>query len=546
MGFLVENIVYKWLHKLGININRNFLNEELSSHPDYPSLLSITRTLDKLGIDNIAMQVDKEKLSQVPLPFLAHVLGDDGFMLVDNLELLLQKKPDFYKIWTGVLVVAEKPDNWGHQKNSIWQRKQDIEWRWKTFAFAFLFLVSLTILLINYNIKAILLYVTSAVGLGIAILILQHELGAENVLTEQLCQKEKNIDCDAVLTSKKSKWNQLFGWSDIGLIYFSFLLIFLVIATVSDLYKEVFMILSFLSAGSLFFGLFSVGYQWKVVKRWCILCLSIVAVLCIQALIILPGLLPFTVNLPFFKAVFSGITFITIITSLWLLLIKPLLLKNKESRESLFSLRRFKKSKELFLHLLSNQKRVDVTPFNKELTIGNPDASLQMIAACNPYCNPCAKAHEILNELALHYNNEIGISFRFMIDDDDIGSDKTIATSYIFQYLKATCSLMDGKEKEVNTRRVLSDWFGEMKLENFKKNYPLPFVVDVSEQLKENSRWGSENSVDYTPAIFVNGRQLPPQYSYTDLPLIVDGILFGADIEQENNTVSEPVYKLEV
>jgi ABC-type bacteriocin/lantibiotic exporter with double-glycine peptidase domain len=217
MGFLIENIVYKWLHIIGVNINRNFLNEQLSGHPDYPSLLSITRTLDKLGIDNIAMQVDKEKLPQVPLPFLAHVYGDDGFLLVENLSSL-EQKTDFYKIWTGVVVVAEKPDNWTHKKNTTWQKKQRLETKQRFFAFAFLFLTTLAVFFITDNILAACLYVTAALGLGVAILILQHELGFENVLTDQLCFKNKNIDCDAVLESKRAKLNQFLGWSDLGLI----------------------------------------------------------------------------------------------------------------------------------------------------------------------------------------------------------------------------------------------------------------------------------------------------------------------------------------
>jgi thiol-disulfide isomerase/thioredoxin len=232
------------------------------------------------------------------------------------------------------------------------------------------------------------------------------------------------------------------------------------------------------------------------------------------------------------------------LAAFWLLLLKPLLLKNKQSRTAFYALLRFKKNKELFLHLLANQKKVDATPFKQELIIGNPDAPLQIIAASNPYCNPCSKAHALLDELADQFNDQISISFRFLIDTTDV--DKTAATTYIFQSLAAGDAMVSRQEKEKSTRKVLGDWFSEMQLEAFKKRYPLPFVPDVREQLNENSRWAFENNIDYTPAIFINGWQLPPQYTYSDLPLIVDGLLFGADPEQKTGMDYTPVFALEV
>lgn len=543
MAFLIENIVYKWLRTIGVNINRDLLNAELAGHPDYPSLLSITRTLDKLGIDNIAMQVDKEKLSQVPLPFLAHIYGEDGFLLVENLSAL-DRKADFHKTWTGVILVAEKPDNWVHKKNTAWQKKQNLETKRRFFAFAFVFLTALTVFFIKYNILAAGLYVTAALGLGVAILIVQHELGFENVLTDQLCFKNKNIDCDAVLTSGKAKLNQFLGWSDLGVIYFSFMILFLLVAATTDSYKSALIITGYLSAGGLLFGLFSVFYQWRVVKRWCTLCLSIVLVLWIQAMMLLPSLLSFSIGWPSFLSLHSAIMFMTGMAVLWLLLLKPLLLKNKQSGAALSVLLRFKKNKELLLHLLANQKKVEATPFRHEISIGDPDAPLQIIAASNPYCNPCSKAHAVLDELADQYSNQIGISFRFLVDTTDV--EKTAATTYIFQSLAALDAALSRQEKENDTRKILRDWFDEKHLDAFKKKHPLPFVPDVREQLNDNGRWAFENNIDYTPAIFINGSQLPPQYTYSDLPLIVDGLLFGADPEQKADLDYRPVFALEV
>ena len=62
MSRQLENLIASWLHHLKIPISSQYIKEKLLSHPDYPSLLSITDTLDEMGIDNAALVVDNRKL----------------------------------------------------------------------------------------------------------------------------------------------------------------------------------------------------------------------------------------------------------------------------------------------------------------------------------------------------------------------------------------------------------------------------------------------------------------------------------------------------
>lgn len=45
-------ILKKTLRLLKVNYTNNFLRESILSHPDYPSLLAISDTLESYGVDN--------------------------------------------------------------------------------------------------------------------------------------------------------------------------------------------------------------------------------------------------------------------------------------------------------------------------------------------------------------------------------------------------------------------------------------------------------------------------------------------------------------
>jgi hypothetical protein len=49
-----------WLHQPQIPVSRKYLDEQLQTHPDCPSLSSIADTLEELKIANCAFDANKE------------------------------------------------------------------------------------------------------------------------------------------------------------------------------------------------------------------------------------------------------------------------------------------------------------------------------------------------------------------------------------------------------------------------------------------------------------------------------------------------------
>lgn len=75
------------LRSLELKHTKRFVADSLLSHADYPSLLSVSDTLTKLQIENIAVKVDRNKLHELPLPLIAQVLvdGETAFYLISDI-----------------------------------------------------------------------------------------------------------------------------------------------------------------------------------------------------------------------------------------------------------------------------------------------------------------------------------------------------------------------------------------------------------------------------------------------------------------------------
>jgi len=153
------------------------------------------------------------------------------------------------------------------------------------------------------------------------------------------------------------------------------------------------------------------------------------------------------------------------------------------------------------------KSRVDTTPFEDDLQLGNPDAPLQILVACNPYCGPCAKAHKVLHELV--QRNDIGLTVRFVIKTGNKEDKKLQAVEYILQLCK-------GSSNEYK-RKVLYDWYEWMDMEKFKNSYHLNKDQDVKESLEFLEKWSGESKIQFTPTIFINDFEMPKQYKVDDL-----------------------------
>ncbi len=498
--------VYNWLKQSGIRVSRRYLDQQLQSHPDYPSLASITDTLDDLGVDNMSLVVDKEKMDELSAPFLAHSPVNGGsFIVINDMLRQIKQNKNFERDWDGIVVLAEKPDNWKHEENETTLAKEKKVKGYTFFGIAAIVISAILSLSEILNFQTAGLLLTVLAGIAITVLIVREELGISNEITEHLCRSAgMETDCNAVISSKGTKLAGWFSWSDAGIIYFASFLLLLVVSPDIPLF-------SLFSASAIPFVFFSIYYQWQVVKKWCILCLLTVAILIIQFFLLLPFLFQFNSNM-FFSSAFTvaGFIFLTIATT-WLLAVKPVLQKNKELGAKNFSILRFKNNPDVFNALLMQQRKIDTASFEDDLQIGNSGAAIQIIVACNPYCGPCAKTHKDLHELI--EKNDMGLTVRFSVKADKKGDGKTEIVEYLLQLLI---------DKSVAYKKqVLSDWYITMNMEKFKQQYLLDDKRDMIVLLRQQEQWTEKAKITATPTIFINGYELPKQYRAADLKRII-------------------------
>ncbi len=549
-----DTLVNNWLQEMKIPVSKTYIRHQLLSHPDYPSLLSITDTLDELGIENTAVQIEKNKLHEMPVPFLAHLNGGGGeFAIIKNRDNLEKQFPNFFQRWGGVSIAAEKPGNLKHKENTVWltKDKKQIEAVTLTFILLSAFIISANLISINWLQAG--LFIVAVAGIFVSWMIVTKELGIENKIADSVCGKD--ADCDTVINSKTIKLPLNIGWSDAGIIYFSFLLIALLISSYTAAGSGLYILLALFILPAIPVTLLSVYYQWRVVKKWCRLCLITAALLWIQFFVLLPQTLSLTqtglANISFSDILLSGfLLFITAAAWLWL---KPLLKGNKKLETENFAGKRFKYNADVFMALLEKQRKVDTTAFENDLQLGNPTAPLQIMVACNPYCGPCAKAHEVLHELV--ERNDIGLTVRFTIKTENKEDEKLQAVTYIHQ-------LTNGKEPGYK-RMVLHHWNKLMNIEKFKEKYQEKKINDnysdigisgtengspsfggVGQALLQQEKWSGESKITFTPNIFINGYELPKQYNVNDLTGLIRGVVekYKNEIDASEQIKLQPQY----
>lgn len=83
-AYSLTNVVTQLLQNLKVKVTFDTVKTTLENHPDYPCILSISDALKQWKVDNYILQVDKEKLHQLPLPFIAHLQNTRSFITVTN------------------------------------------------------------------------------------------------------------------------------------------------------------------------------------------------------------------------------------------------------------------------------------------------------------------------------------------------------------------------------------------------------------------------------------------------------------------------------
>lgn len=505
--------VLKWLESLSIKISPEYLHIRLESHPDYPSLAAIQDTLEELGIEAGAYSGTREDLSKENRPFLAHLNTNGGEVLFfKNLAETENKVRDFVKLWSGnVMFVDRAPDGKLHHEEH--SKHYQAELRDKLFIQIAVILFPITMLGLATIQEAYTLFPLSVInllGLYFSWLIAQKEFGISNSLSDKICRMAKHSRCESVLFSRGAKLLSWFTWADVGIVYFSASSLYLLFVLVSGKW-EAMQLFYLISLGSFVFPFYSIYYQWRTVKQWCMLCLAVVLALVLNGIagaFLLQPLTGTTGTILSFLPVFILISFLAL--SVWQLF-KSVYRKSLSAVFDKINFTRMKRNPRIFNALLQKQEAdpANLPETEEPIRFGNTEAPFQIVIACSPSCGPCMKAHQAIEELFEKYPGRLNIGIRFALYDEDENNKK----------LQSVTAILRAARKD--PFHAVRDWYHLLDIDKFGQSYQLN-GMPVDKDVEKFRVWTAAKGITATPTFFINGRELPDLYSWKDLTEILE------------------------
>jgi len=529
------NVATCYLRFLNVPVTETTLKEQLQENPFYPSLYSLNNVFERFNVNTTSFKTNKENFDKLQPPFIAYLSGQNtgnDFVLVtavsDNeVEYISEnKKPKktskniFLKKWQEIVFIAEANEKSREADFNV-KRKKEISARNKASALigASIFILAATIYFFLYSLptdfitSAALLLLIKITGVATTILLLIYEIDKSNAFVKSICTAGKQTNCAAVLQSKASKILGM-SWSEAGFFYFASTFLFLLFPGVSFVDKT--FILALTNIIAVPYILFSIYYQWKVVKQWCPLCLTVQAVLATELAWSIVNFWMHSSVLSLLPSVSSLLPIIYClgIPIILLLNLKPIILRAKDEPIYKAAYKRLLYNPETFNNLLQQQTIAPDGYQDLGITLGNPSAENTIIKVCNPYCGPCAKAHPVLDEI-IYSNNNIKLKLIFNASNDKDDKRGIAARHFL---------AINEKQDPLRTKQALDDWYlaDKKDYQVFANRYPLNGEIKQQEQQIEQMRkWCEEAEISFTPTIFINGHRLPEKYNIEELKYVL-------------------------
>jgi protein-disulfide isomerase len=187
----------------------------------------------------------------------------------------------------------------------------------------------------------------------------------------------------------------------------------------------------------------------------------------------------------------------------------------QQGKRDFRQLQRIKYNSEIFETLLQKQKQITANSVGLGITLGNPQAKIQIIKVCNPYCGPCAKAHKTIDELLENTDVKVQVIFTVTNEEKDYRALPA-------KHLMAIAARKD----DVYTQKALDGWYGakEKNYDVFAECYPVS-QEELAQQvgnIEAMKVWCEDVGIEFTPSIFINGHLLPDAYMIEDLKYFLE------------------------
>ena len=534
----ISFVTHLLLSELKVKVNKSTLSKCIKTHSDYPSLLTICDCLTTFNVSYQVYQIDKDdyKDRDISYPFITHFSKKGGsFILVhgitdgqvrfsdesNNNNIL--SVTEFLRNWDGIMLNAVANVSSGEQ--DFYQNR--LQYVARPIAVLFLIITGVLVPLLYFlhssNWLIFSLHIINYLGLITCIFLLRHTINANDPIFKQLCGRGKTNPCNLILNSPAAKITSWLSWSEVGFFYFSGCYLLLLVN------PQVLSLLFWINLSSIPFVFYSLIYQY-IKKTVCFLC-SMVQVLLIAEFVILNFSLSnrfgsFNIyGSPDITQLFKPIEISDISSNaqlvklllcfmipilVWVVL-KPILLKASSAALLSINLDKFRHNSELFASVLKSQIQQVAGAELDPIIIGNAESDNIITIVSNPLCEPCGRAHRMLDEWSA-WNPDLQIQILLIGYNDH---QEKIVRHFIALNLE---------DNQPTIRKSLADWYNQIDqgYDNWVAKYPVLFDHRVADIYAHQKEWTEQVNIIYTPTIFVNGYLLPEPYQLEDLKFLIN------------------------
>ena len=332
-----------------------------------------------------------------------------------------------------------------------------------------------------------------------------HELKINTSFGDKLCNLNSMTNCETVLNSKASTFFGNIKWSDIGIVYYSGTILYILGSYGSYSLN----LIASLSVFAMPYPFFSIYYQAFTLKKWCPFCLFIQLLIIVEFIVLLPLLNHIILNIN--ELLYLTIVCLTIVL-IWILF-KSAFVRKIELDKTRYSYQKLKRDPKLFLSLLKSNMYIEYVD-DENLVIGNAKAPITITAFLSLSCDPCAEAFFKLQSL-IKLCPEIKVNIIFSVHNNEKYKN-------MINYLYCKYNL-NGSECILE---LIDIWYKTPRKsrDTVYKEY-VPEMYNEVEKIKEkNGKTFERYLVHSTPTIYLNGFRFPNQYTYSDIEYFIDDL----------------------
>lgn len=515
----LDQLVTTLLRKSDVKFGANSFGEALLAHPNYPSLKTISDTLNSFGVKHYALRLEPSEVLQLEDPFIAHISASGGtFVLVKQIangvvsytangkSYKTATIEQFAHVHTGAVLLVEPKQiasQIPHHGFGIYHINNN-------YLFLIIAAIALCVGLVSglhnngwspllLNVNNIALFITSVLGCLLSGAMVLHELNTASNLVKRICSWSPKLNCGAVLSSKEAKFNAWFGLADVGFVYFTGMLLAIVVIPASH-----HGILSVVALLALLSPVYSVIAQLRL-KQWCPLCVGVQVILLLQVYFILRG----GFSIIFAPSVLLQLAMAFMLPLLvWAIIKRNMVLSTHYVHQTKLFLA-IKREPAVLLSLMAAKPRVNVPQGDSALCFGVPSAPVTLTAFLSLTCKHCSSAFASM--VTLLANQPIRLCV--IMAPPSTPEEHRVTEKLYNAYRKSEQHALD----------FLTQWYtNPMEVVSKVQNLP-------SNAQPLNFEWHmqafAQCAVSGTPYLLVNGFELPHHYQPHELKYYIPDIL---------------------